>query len=273
MLTYRIKNKIYFYIRKFGFYVYSKSYTNNQTAKSLAISFLFLMFKKVFKNESKFLTIILNNVGLSNSQLFQDFLPEYCGINIDSQAGYFVEVGAGNGVKFSNTLFLENHGWTGILIEPNKTAFKKLRKIRSSILCDSACFDISGQFVKFTETREGEYSAFTSLYMNPLSNESKRSPVSSYLVRTITLDELFEQFNSPKIIDFLTIDTEGSEIQVINGINFKKYKFKIICIEMNYSKIKSEIINKKLQAEGYMQILKSLSSFDTWFIHGDYSMN
>jgi hypothetical protein len=65
---------------------------------------------------------------------------------------------------------------------------------------------------------------------------------------------MLNKYNAPKIIDFLSIDTEGSEFKILKNFNFEAYKFRVICIEHNYiSKIRKKIsmLLKKMAIDRY----------------------
>jgi len=77
---------------------------------------------------------------------------------------------------------------------------------------------------------------------------------------------MLNKYNAPKIIDFLSIDTEGSEFKILKNFNFEAYKFRVICIEHNYiSKIRKEI-SMLLKKNGYQQVFYGLSDQDDFFV-------
>ena len=88
-----------------------------------------------------------------------------------------------------------------------------------------------------------------------------------YKVETISLVDLLKKYNSPKIIDFLSIDTEGKELKILQNFNFKTYKIKIICIEHNYNKKNLKIIDAILKKNFYRQEFKGLTFQDNFYIN------
>lgn len=76
--------------------------------------------------------------------------------------------------------------------------------------------------------------------------------------------DLLKKYNAPKIIDYISIDTEGSEFDILNSFNFKKYRFRIITCEVFSNKKK---IHNLLSKNGYTQIFSDLSGFDNWYIN------
>ena len=86
-----------------------------------------------------------------------------------------------------------------------------------------------------------------------------------YKVKTISLEKLLDKYNAPKMIDYLSIDTEGSEFEILSNFNFEKYKFKVITCEHNYSDNRKKIF-KFLSEKGYQRKYTDISRFDDWYI-------
>ena len=84
-----------------------------------------------------------------------------------------------------------------------------------------------------------------------------------YTVKSININDMLKQYNAPSIMDYLSVDTEGGELEILKSINFKNYKFKIITCEHNY-KNKNEI-SKFLHNKGYTLKFENNSYFDGWY--------
>jgi hypothetical protein len=80
------------------------------------------------------------------------------------------------------------------------------------------------------------------------------------------LNDLLIKYSAPSIIDYLSIDTEGSEYDILSNFNFNKFKFKIITCEHNFNKNK-DLINKLLISNGYVRKLMEISAQDYWYIN------
>ena len=81
------------------------------------------------------------------------------------------------------------------------------------------------------------------------------------------MNDLLVKYNAPKIIDYLSIDTEGSEFNILNNFDFNKYKFRIITCEHNFTPNKNKI-HKLLTKNGYVKKHSSLVSFvDDWYVY------
>lgn len=194
----------------------------------------------------------------SKSQLFQDlYVLNHFNYKLN---GYFVEIGAADGITFSNTWILETkYGWNGILVEPSKNWHKELYKNRIAKIDSRAVWEKSGSQQEFTETVFPELSGLTA----KLSKEVK--PSSIYNVETVSLEELLEKYNAPVFIDYLSIDTEGSEIDILRSFNFNRYKFGFISVEHNFRDDRNRI-HDVLTKNGYKHFKPEISEFDDWYI-------
>jgi FkbM family methyltransferase len=155
--------------------------------------------------------------------------------SLKSKKGFFIDVGAShrkNGYM-SNTLFLEQaYDWSGILVEPNKKLINDLIKSRQAMLLECAVFNYDGDLF-FEKGSSGA--------------GSKVSPYGD-IVPCRTLTSILKDSKAPSVIDFLSIDVEGSELEVLDGIDFSLYKFSYIIIESNK---KSSEIKNILCSHGY----------------------
>jgi FkbM family methyltransferase len=208
-------------------------------------------------------TKLFNLLNRSKSQIFQDLFV----INEVNylRNGYFVEFGAFDGLTDSNTLFLEKcFDWQGILAEPSKEFFPKLKSNRKNNSLDNrAVYSKTGVNILFNET------ALSSLSTIDLFSDSDgwdRSNGIKYYVETISLHELLIQNNAPKRINYLSIDTEGSEFEILNSFDFESFEIDIITVEHNFNDSRSKIFNL-LVSKGYSRKYERISSFDDWYVH------
>jgi FkbM family methyltransferase len=194
----------------------------------------------------------------SHSQLFQDlFVLFKCG----ERPGCFVEIGAGDGHYLSNSLLLEQNGWTGIIAEPAHSARVNLGKRRCSI--DTRCvWSETDKVLTFQETRRTEYSTVASFAKR---DHHDRAEAISYDVRTVSLDDLLATHGATKI-DYLSVDTEGSELEILSAFSFKA-KPTIITVEHNYVLPKRESLHALLIHHGYRQVCKEISLWDDWYLY------
>jgi FkbM family methyltransferase len=260
----RIKKLISDWFLALGFSIRSTS-SLDRTEK-LARSGTLLELLAEFPSTSG-LTLVqsLGIVTKAKSQLGQDVLAlSQLGIE---KPGYFVEFGATNGLGLSNTYLLEkNFGWKGILCEPAKEWHEELTRNRSCAIDTRCVYSSTGQKIQFSETSIGELSTITT-FMKSDANRLIRKKASSYLVETVSLEDLLSTHGAPSHIDFLSIDTEGSEYEILNAFDFSKYSFGLICVEHNFTENR-EKIRALLTRNGYSQILVEFSAFDDWYVGG-----
>ncbi len=174
--------------------------------------------------------------------------------------GYFVDIGAWDGITFSNSYFLENQGWNGILIEPNPLLSSGLQTNRKGII-ENICISSKNQKVLFlivegyASMLSGIKDSFSAEHLERIDQEIKMFGGSKREVELdcLTLETLFNQHKVVKV-DYLSIDTEGHELQVLYGINFSKVDIRLIGIELDYSREAS--ICEFLKMNGFRRILR-----------------
>jgi len=153
--------------------------------------------------------ILLRNLRKSKSELRQDLFA-LSELNLKKN-GYFVEFGATNGVTFSNTYLLEKEfGWTGILAEPAECWHGELKRNRNCHIETRCVWSNSDSILNFNEVDIAALSTIDDFSSNDLHKMS-RTNGKKYEVRTISLLDLLDHHGSPREIDYLSIDTEGSE--------------------------------------------------------------
>lgn len=210
-----------------------------------------------------------SRLALSKSQLKQDvFVLDHLRLK---ENGYFVEFGATDGLLHSNTWLLENHfGWSGILAEPSRYWHDKLLTNRKCHI-DTACIWVESNI----EVLFNEVDANVVHYANELStidtfsncdNHSEvRNFGKKYAVNTLSLMDLLKKYNAPHTIDYLSIDTEGSEFEILKSFDFSQYEIKVITCEHNYTSLRDDI-HDFLSEKGYVRKLEQFSAWDDWYI-------
>ena len=198
----------------------------------------------------------------SKSQIRQDMIV-LNHLNF-KKSGFFVEFGATNGKDLSNTHLLEkSFSWQGILVEPARNWHKDLKKNRSVIIDHHCVYKESGLLIDFNEQKISELSTIAN-FLNNSSAEQKSKTNKIYKIKTISLTDLMEKYKAPKNIDYLSIDTEGSEYEILKNFDFQKYRFNIITCEHNYGANRKKIFTL-LSKNGYKRKFKNLSKFDDWY--------
>jgi len=166
--------------------------------------------------------------------------------------GFFVEIGAFDGITGSNCFYFEKYlNWDGIAVEPSRIQFAKLQKNRKCKCFNDAISD-KIENVDFVEVLEGyvQMSGINShSYKKTLQviNGNTQNKIQNYSTTTITFNDIVQD---NKNIDYLSVDIEGLELQVLNSIKFDDYEIKVLSLENNDQK---EInFNKLLQDSGFM---------------------
>ena len=140
--------------------------------------------------------------------------------------GFFVEVGANEPQQRSQTWHLEQAGWSGILIEPQPDLAERLRQARTAKVFAVACSspDRAGQTLPLHVA--GPLSSLERERMAPGA-----SPERVIAVPVRTLDQILIEAQAPVPIDFLSIDVEGHELDVLRGFDIARWKPRLILLE------------------------------------------
>jgi FkbM family methyltransferase len=179
--------------------------------------------------------------------------------------GFFVEFGATNGVDLSNTYLLEkDFGWNGILAEPARRWHADLLSNRTCSIEKACVWRESRLKLKFNETDQGEISTIYSFNSSDHYVGNRKRGV-TYSVETISLEAMLDKYKAPKWIDYLSIDTEGSEYDILSVFDFDKYAFRVITVEHNFTQNREKIFGL-LTRHGYVRKLESMSKCDDWYV-------
>ena len=200
----------------------------------------------------------------SNSQISQDlWIAIASGMR---RNGTFLEIGGADGYSISNTYMLERElDWTGVIVEPALVYRSELRTNRQCIIETRCCSSESGKIVEFIETSSPMLSTM-SKYRYPDTHATERiKKIKMYSVETVSLNELFAKYFSTQEVDCLSMDTEGSEEEILRTFDFSKYRFRFASIENGFNKEKSERIQRLLTTHGYKRVLEEISEFDDFY--------
>jgi FkbM family methyltransferase len=198
----------------------------------------------LIKNQEEYAPWIINN---DQGRIDYKILPYLQ----DIDNGFFIEAGALNGLFQSNTKLLEELGWTGLLVEPSVPAYHKCLENRNCFIenCALVSSDYENETVFGDFDNDGEYGIGARASI-------KESGVE---VKATTLTKLLDNLNVSHV-DFLSLDVEGHEIEVLKGIDFNRIDITFMLIEVNSDFYTLNDLDSFLLTKGYENI-KNLSNF------------
>jgi FkbM family methyltransferase len=214
--------------------------------------------------ELEFAGHCLSNANYTEAQNYQDVFALY--ETKYKKGGYFVEFGATDGKTISNTYLLEKrHGWKGILAEPNPIWHDDLIKNRVCHISKKCVYSESGKEIEFIASNVPDISGIKE-FASKDEHAENRNKGKTILVPTISLVDLLDQYNAPNEIDYLSIDTEGSEYHILEAFfESNKYTIQVITVEHNYITEDRNNIYKLLSKNGYVRKLSMFSRCDDFY--------
>ncbi len=194
--------------------------------------------------------------------------------------GYFVEVGACEGIECSQCYYFEkNLDWNGIAVEPQKRFYESIKKNRKTV-CNK-CLTNKKDMIIFAETLHAKNAPLSGIKNTLLNHEKIETHKTGwrdegyveYLVEGTTLLDLLEEHNSPTVIDYLGMDCEGCEYDILEHYfnnNNNKYLIKFVCLEVGRKDI-IDLMNKNNYIELINPFLPLYNdnkvTWEKYFIH------
>jgi FkbM family methyltransferase len=178
--------------------------------------------------------------------------------------GYFVEFGATDGLSLSNTYLLErDFGWRGILVEPNPQWHTDLRRNRNADIDLRCVFRSTGERVTFAATKYAELGTILGFESNDGHRQSRREH-KLIDVETVSLEDLLEQHQAPRDIDYISLDTEGSELDILKHFDFTRWNVTLLSVEHNWTALEEDL-DDLMRRRGYERRYPGISYFDAWY--------
>ncbi|HUX00221.1 MAG TPA: FkbM family methyltransferase [Phycisphaerae bacterium] len=179
--------------------------------------------------------------------------------------GWFVEAGAHDGIGDSATWALERAGWSGLCVEPS-SAFAGLRVSRDCQVDNRALWSASGESVEFIEVA-GNGIELSGL-AEALDPDWRRAqlPHTIRRVETITLTDVLAQHGAPPFIEFLSLDVEGAEFEILAAHDFGRFSFGAISTEHNRVDVRRKEVRDLLAARGFRLAVANAWDVEDWFV-------
>jgi FkbM family methyltransferase len=170
----------------------------------------------------------------------------------DPKTGFYVDVGSYHPIRFSNSFAFYLRGWKGITIDANAQMVDLHRKIRPRDISICSAVSDSEKEVVFTRFSVNSISSISPEFVEEFK---KNVPVlSEEIVKTKTLTGIFTEQQVPREFDFLSIDVEGHDLEVLHGLDLAIFRPKLIIIEMrglNFDHPHSNPVLTHLDLSGY----------------------
>lgn len=208
--------------------------------------------------------------NLKISELGQDFFA--LETNTYLQKGYFVDIGAADGFTASNTFLLEKfYNWSGICVDPNPMFMQSLYNARNCIASNLCVYNETGRILPFTyyNDEDGFFGWNLRSGLKNYVKEINYDILKSFReinVLTITLNDLLFLYNAPKKINYISIDTEGSEYEILKDFDFGKYDVKCFTVEYGHANERLNLINL-FERNNYL--VKDIDGSEIWGTKND----
>ncbi|MDR2547755.1 MAG: FkbM family methyltransferase [Lachnospiraceae bacterium] len=187
--------------------------------------------------------------------------------------GFFIDIGAHDGICFNNTYFFEQIGWKGICIEPQADIYEILKKNRNCDVYNVAIGNETKDDVDFVKVHgvdmlSGLNSEMTKVHKERIEREKGR--IELIKIETLSFNDLMKNYPNKTYIDFLSIDVEGAEMSILKSIDFSKYSFGLLTVENNKERKNNDREMKKyMSVQGY-EVLHDLG-LDIMFMKSNYT--
>lgn len=182
------------------------------------------------------------------------------------EGGYFVELGAGDGVNRSNTFLLEwSYRWAGVVAESHPAFTDSLRRNRSCFVSNKCVYSQTGEALDFMAVRDRRLSRIASIEALDALEVTRKRNFETISVESISLNDLLSEAGAPAGIDYISLDTEGSELEILRGFDFGRWNVRMFTIDHNFSPRRNEI-RDLLKENGYTRVWQEITQSDDWYV-------
>lgn len=162
--------------------------------------------------------------------------------------GYFLDIGASDGISENNTILMERYyDWYGICCECDPRDIMKLRSERTCDIIASPVFRTTGEIINFELHHANHLSSIEGYQIK----QYRLNLCDMVSMTTISLMDCLRRYNSPTVIDYMSLDTEGTEYEILQTFDFNKYTINYIALEHNFQEPKRTQIRHLLESKGY----------------------
>mgnify|MGYP006185242289 FL=1 len=253
------------------------NFANEHNIDIYALLHTALIKEALVTEEQKLLSNFIESVGDKNkiikSQLLQDVFASFIVGDLFDKT--FLEFGATDGISLSNSYMLENNfGWTGILAEPSPQWHEELKNNRPNTKIITDCiWKCSGEKLDFFVSDFGVLSTlvdfkYSDLSSMPGNTQARIKDGKVVKVETISLNDVMEKNFNGDTPSYLSIDTEGSEYEILQSLDFEKYRPVVFTIEHNYTNLQNKI-DELMISKGYVRVFRKITAFDAWYVRSD----
>lgn len=181
-----------------------------------------------------------------------------------------MEFGAYDGVTLSNTYLLERaFGWQGILAEPAPAQAAACRASRKCVVDSRCVWHTSGERVEFNEVPGHEELATVTAYERADMHAAIRAGTRRVVeATTVSLADLLAEHRAPETIGYISIDTEGSEYDILSSFDFRRHRFLVLSVEHNFTAAREKLASLLAHA-GMERVPRSTRTFDDIYVHRD----
>jgi FkbM family methyltransferase len=185
--------------------------------------------------------------------------------------GFFVDIGAADGITGSNTFILEKfYKWNGICVDPNPVFMQSLFNCRDSSVSTLCVYSETGKILPFKFCVDNNqffgwnFRSGLKSHLSSIDQEIDKS-FSTINVLTISLNDLLELYNAPTDIDYISLDTEGSEYSILKTFDFNKYNVKCFTVEHAFTENRQPIYDL-LTRNNYTRVNVEQSGQEDWYV-------